>query len=145
MIFGLTRGTTVADMARAALEGVAFQVADLVDAAAKDAGTRLPALRADGGMANNAWFLQRQADVLGLPVLQAPHSESTALGAAFLAGLHVGVWPDLDHLRQLAQEERRFEPHWSGTERRHKLAEWRRAVQAVIDFYSPQRAAERIP
>lgn len=142
VMFGLTRGTAVADVARAALEGVAFQVADLVEAAGKDAATRLPALRADGGMANNAWFLQRQADVLGLPVLQAPASESTALGAAFLAGLHAGVWPDVEHLRRLPQQERRYEPRWPEEERRRKLAEWRRAVQAVIDFYAPSKPAK---
>jgi glycerol kinase len=137
VLFGLTRGTTAAEVARAALEGVAFQVADLVEAAGQDAGTPLPALRADGGMANNAWFLQRQADILGLPVLQAPHSESTARGAAFLAGLGAGVWPDLESLRRLPQEERRFEPGWPEEERRRKRAEWQRAVRAVIDFYPP--------
>ena len=106
VLFGLTRGTTPADLARATLEGVAFQVADLIDAAGKDAGAPLLSLRVDGGMARNAWFLQCQADVLGLPVLQAPQSESTALGAAFLAGLQAGVWPDLDSLRRLAGESR---------------------------------------
>ncbi len=79
VLFGLTRGTTAADLGRAALEGVAFQVADLIAAAAEDAGEPLKSLRVDGGMARNAWFLQCQADVLGLPVLQTPHSEATAL------------------------------------------------------------------
>jgi glycerol kinase len=138
VLFGLTRGTTAADLARAALEGVAFQVADLIDAAAKDAGGPLTALRVDGGMARNALFLQRQADVLGLPVLQAPESESTALGAAFLAGLRAGVWPDLDGLRRLLAEARRFVPRWPEEERRQKLTDWRRAVQAVISYYSPR-------
>jgi glycerol kinase len=133
----LTRGTTAAELARAALDGVAFQVADLVEAAAGDAGQPLKNLRVDGGMARNAWFLQCQADCLGLPVLQAAQSESTALGAAFLAGLHAGVWPDLDSLRRLPQEGRRFEPHCSEEQRRRRLAEWRRAVQAVIAFYTP--------
>src|SRR5262249_32783847 len=128
--------TTAADLGRAALEGVAFQVADLVEAAGKDAGAPLKALRVDGGMARNAWFLQRQADVLGLPVLQATQSESTALGAAYLAGLHVGVWPDLDSLRRLGQEARRFEPRWDRTVRGTYLAAWRRAVRAVIAFYT---------
>jgi glycerol kinase len=136
VLFGLTRGTTAADLGRAALEGVAFQVADLVEAAGKDAGTALAALRVDGGMARNAWFLQRQADVLGMPVLQAPQSESTALGAAYLAGLRAGVWPDLDSLRRLGQEARRFDPQWSADERTRHLAQWRRAVRAVIAFYT---------
>jgi glycerol kinase len=138
VLFGLTRGTSAAELARAALEGVAFQVADLVEAAAADAGQPLKNLRVDGGMARNAWFLQCQADWLGLPVLQAAHSESTALGAAFLAGLHAGVWPDLDSLRRLPQEGRRFEPSRPEEERRRRLAEWRKAVQAVIAFYSPK-------
>jgi glycerol kinase len=142
VIFGLTRATSGADFARAALEGVAFQVADLVEAAANDAGRRLDALRVDGGMARNTWFLQRQADLLGLPVLQAPQSESTALGAAFLAGLQRGVWSDLASLRRLVQQPGRFEPHLGEAERRRRLDQWRRAVQAVIGFYArPGRAA----
>jgi glycerol kinase len=136
VLFGLTRGTSAADLGRATLEGVAFQVADLVEAAGRDAGAPLSALRVDGGMARNAWFLQRQADALGLPVLQAPQSESTALGAAYLAGLHVGVWPDLDSLRRLGREARRFDPQWSDDERRRRLAQWRKAVRAVIAFYT---------
>jgi glycerol kinase len=136
VLFGLTRGTTAADLSRAALEGVAFQVADLLDAAGRDTGRPLHHLRVDGGMAHNAWFLQRQADILGLPVLAAPHSEATALGAAFLAGLHVGFWPDLDALRQLVTGGRRFEPTWPEAERTRRLAEWRRAVQAVIGLYT---------
>jgi glycerol kinase len=136
VLFGLTRGTTAADLGRATLEGVAFQVADLVEAAGQDAGTALTALRVDGGMARNAWFLQRQADALGLPVLQAPVSESTALGAAYLAGLRAGVWPDLDSLRRLGQPARRFDPQWSPDERRRRLAQWHKAVRAVIAFYT---------
>jgi glycerol kinase len=134
-LLGLTRATSAADLARATLEGVAFQVADLLDAAAQDAGQPIRELRVDGGMARNAWFLQRQADVLGLPVLQAPSAESTALGAAFLAGLHVGLWPDLDSLRRLVQEAHRFQPSWTDDARQRRLAHWRRAVQAVIGFY----------
>jgi glycerol kinase len=135
VLFGLTRGTTAADLGRAALEGVAFQVADLVDAAGRDAGAPLASLRVDGGMARNAWFLQRQADVLGLPVLQAAQSESTALGAAYLAGLRGGVWPDLDGLRRLGRPAHRFDPQWSVDERGRRLAQWRKAVSAVVAFY----------
>jgi glycerol kinase len=137
VIFGVTRGTSGGDLARAALDGVAFQVADLIEAANKDAGAPLRSLRVDGGMARNAWFLQRQANVLGLPVVQSPHSESTALGAAFLAGLQVGVWPDLESLRRLPHEGERFEPRLSEEERQRRLTEWRRAVRAVIAYYTP--------
>jgi glycerol kinase len=136
VLFGLTRNTTGKELSRAALEGVAFQVADLLDAAAKDTGQPLSSLRVDGGMADNAWFLQTQADVLGLPVEPAPSSEATARGAAFLAGLQVGVWPNLDALSPLTQPGRRFEPHLPEEERRHRRDRWHRAVKAVIDFYS---------
>ena len=136
VLFGLTRGTTAADLGRATLEGVAFQVADLVEAAAADAGGPMRSQRVDGGMARNAWFLQCQADLLGLPVLQSPHSEATALGAAYLAGLQAGVWPDLDALRRLASDARTFAPRLPEEDRRRRLAQWRRAVQAVIAFYS---------
>ncbi len=136
VLFGLTRGTTAADLGRAALEGVAYPVADLVDAAARDAGAPLASLRVDGGMAQNAWFLQCQADVLGLPVLAGPHSEATALGAAYLAGLRAGVWPGLDALRRLAGDAKRFEPHLADGERRRRVQSWRRAVRAVIAYYT---------
>jgi glycerol kinase len=135
VLFGLTRGTTAADLGRATLEGVAYQVADLIEAAASDAGAPLRDLRVDGGMARNAWFLQCQADILGLPVLPSDQSEATALGAAYLAGLHAGVWPDENALRQLAPPTRRFEPRLDPEERRRRLRRWHRAVQAVIGFY----------
>jgi glycerol kinase len=136
VLFGLTRGTTAADVSRATLEGVALQVADLIDAAVKDAGQPLQALRVDGGMARNAWFLQCQADQLALPVLQAPYTESTALGAAFLAGLKAGVWQDLQALRSLPSTGRRFEPRLPEAERQRRRQQWHRAVQAVIAFYT---------
>lgn len=135
VLFGLTRGTTGAEVARATLEGVAYQVVDLVEAANHDAPAPLSSLRVDGGMARNAWFLQCQADALGLPVLQSPQTESTALGAAFLAGLKAGIWPNLDSLRRLAKDARRFTPDLSAKERNQRLARWRKAVQAVIAFY----------
>jgi glycerol kinase len=140
VLFGLTRGTTAADLGRAALEGVAYQVADLVEAAGRDAGVPLQSLRVDGGMAQNGWFLQCQADVLGMSVLAAPHSEATALGAAYLAGLRAGVWPDLDSLRRLAADVRRFEPRLDAAERARRLHQWRRAVAAVTAFYTPEPA-----
>jgi glycerol kinase len=136
VLFGVTRGTTAADLGRAALEGVALQVADLIDAAAKDAGRPLHELRVDGGMAANAWFLQCQADLLGLPVVASPDREATARGAAYLAGLKAGVWADEDALRKLTADGRRFTPRQTEDERARKVARWRRAVQAVIAFYT---------
>ncbi len=136
VLFGLTRGTSAAELARAVLEGVTFQVVDLIAAADEDTGRPLAALRVDGGMSRNGWFLQCQANALGRPVLPALEKEATALGAAFLAGLQVGVWPDLDAIRRLTQTSQRFEPRWDPALRQHKLARWHRAVQATIAFYS---------
>lgn len=136
VMFGLTRGTTAAELSRAALEGVALQVADLLAAAAADTGRALQHLRVDGGMAQNAWFLQFQSDILGIPVHRAAHAESTALGAAFLAGLQAGVWADIAALRSLAQEARAFQPRLSAEARDRHLRRWRRAVDAVIGFYT---------
>jgi glycerol kinase len=138
VLFGLTRGTTAADLGRATLEGVAYEVADLIDAAAADAGRRLHALRVDGGMARNAWFLQCQADVLGLPVEQSAQSEATALGAAYLAGLSAGVWSGTEELRGLNSERRSFEPKLAEEERRQRLSRWQRAVRAVIAYYQEE-------
>jgi glycerol kinase len=150
VIFGLTRNTTAADLARAALEGVALQVADLIDAAASDTGQHLRdqhlrdqrlrglrglrGLRVDGGMARNAWFLQCQADFLGIPVIASPHSEATALGAAFLAGLQAGIWSSLDALATLSQAGTKFEPKLDAAKRNQKRDTWRRAVRAVIAY-----------
>jgi glycerol kinase len=141
VLFGLTRGTTAADLGRATLEGVAYQVADLVEAAALDAGNRLQSLRVDGGMARNAWFVQCQADVLGIPVIAAPQSEATAQGAAYLAGLKVGTWPSEGALRQLSTGGRTFTPRLAAEQREQRLRLWRRAVQCVIDFYAPRGTA----
>ncbi len=140
VLFGLTRATTAAELARAALDGVALQVVDLVAAADLDAGQPLAALRVDGGMAQNGWFLQRQADLLGRPVLPALEKESTALGAALLAGLHAGVWSDTDAVRRLTQTTAPYTPRLSETERAQYLATWHRAVRAVIEFYRSPNA-----
>ena len=137
VLFGITRGTTAAELARATLEGVAFQVSDLIEAARADSRNELSSLRVDGGMAANDWFLQFQADVLGIPVQRAAHAESTALGAAFLAGLQIGVWPDLDTVRGLAGVAAEFSPRWAENERQRRRALWKRAVEAVISVYQP--------
>lgn len=134
-MFGLTRATTAKDMARAALEGVAFQVVDLIEAAANDLGQPLQELRVDGGMTRNDWFLQCQADTLGLPVLRAGQSESTALGAAYLAAVKSGL-TDEAKLRTLAMNATSFEPKLPAKDREAKVARWRKAVRAVMDFYT---------
>jgi len=135
VIFGVTRGTRREDLARAALEGVALQVADLLEAAGRDCGQALTSLQVDGGMARNAFFLQMQADLLGIDLIQSSQSEATAQGAAFLAGLQVGFWPDLDALRKIIKPGRRFEPHMNAVSRDRRRALWKKAVRAVTEFY----------
>jgi glycerol kinase len=109
-ILGITRGTTAAHIARAALESIAFQVADLLDAMHADAGIPLKELRVDGGAANNNMLMQIQADLLGVPVVRPAVTETTALGAAYLAGLAVGFWHSIDEITGQWQVDRRFEP-----------------------------------
>src|SRR5262245_25160934 len=142
VIFGLTRATTAADLGRAALEGVAFQVADLIDAAEKDMGvppaagrSSVAALKVDGGMSANDWLLQFQSDMLGRSVARAAQAESTALGAAFLAAVGANL-TDEKKLAVLAAAATRFEPKMWPSDRDKKLAAWRKAVQAVVAFYS---------
>jgi glycerol kinase len=109
-LVGITRGTTGAHLARAALESIAYQVADLLDAVHADTGLRLEELRVDGGAARNDMLMQFQADLLGVPVVRPAVTETTALGAAYLAGLAVGFWRSIDDIRGQWRVERRFEP-----------------------------------
>ena len=109
-IVGITRGTTAAHIARAALESIAYQVSDLLDAMAADAGIPLTELRVDGGAATNNTLMQFQADLLGVPVVRPAVTETTALGAAYLAGLAVGYWPTVDAITGQWKVDRRFEP-----------------------------------
>ena len=135
-LFGLTRATSVADLARATLEGVAFQILDLIDAMNADLKTPLRDLRVDGGMARSDPFLQFQADLLGLPIQRSPQAESTALGAALLAGLGVGLWPDPGAAVALLQEGgRAFTAGRDDAWRTAALARWRHAVETVRGHY----------
>jgi len=109
-IVGITRGTTAGHIARAAIESIAYQVADLLDAMAADAGIALKELRVDGGAATNNALMQFQADVLGVPVVRPAVTETTALGAAYLAGLAVGYWSSIDAITGQWRADRRFEP-----------------------------------
>ncbi len=109
-IFGLTRGSKAAHIARAALESIAYQVADLMDAVQTDTSAPLKELRVDGGASANDALMQFQADILGVPLVRPAMTETTALGAAFLAGLGVGFWKDLQVVYEMPREERRFEP-----------------------------------
>ena len=135
-LFGLTRATSVADLARATLEGVAFQVADLLDSIRADLPAPLSDLRVDGGMARSDPFLRFQADLLGLPLLRSPQAESTALGAALLAGLGVSFWPDQSSALSLLQAgTRAFPPERDAAWRDASLGRWRHAVATVTGHY----------
>jgi glycerol kinase len=128
-LIGLTRGTGAAHIARAALEAIALQTVDLVAAMNRDGAGPLTELRVDGGAAANDLLMQIQADLLGVPVVRPRLLETTALGAAYMAGLGVGLWPDTGALAAHWAEERRFEPEMPHAARDEALARWRRAVE----------------
>jgi glycerol kinase len=127
-LLGLTRGTTAGHIARAALEGIAFQTADVVSAMQKDATLPLKELRVDGGAASNNLLMQFQADIMGVPVVRPQVTETTALGAAYLAGLGVGFWNSQDEIAAQWKVERRFEPGMAADERSSRLEVWNRAI-----------------
>ncbi|MDQ0316966.1 glycerol kinase GlpK [Amorphus orientalis] len=132
-IFGLTRGTGPAELARAALESVCFQTGDLYAAMHEDfAGGEATVLRADGGMAVSDWTMQRLADLLAHPVDRPAIAETTALGAAWLAGAAVGAWPDEDDFARMWARERRFEPAMAEEERLRRVEGWRDAVRRTL-------------
>ncbi len=137
LLIGLTRGTTAGHVARAALESIAFQSAELVEAMQQDAGLELSALKVDGGAAANDLLMQFQADLLGVPVRRPQVAETTALGAAYLAGLAVGVWDSLDDLRRHWALDREFRPQMSPEERTRRMDCWRRAVQRCLSWERP--------
>ena len=128
-LVGLTRGTTRAHIARAALEAIAFQSAELIEAMAADSGIALKELRVDGGATANNLLMQMQADLLGVPVVRPKVTETTALGAAYLAGLACGFWKDEAEIASLWSRDRVFEPMLSRDAASARLAEWKRAVE----------------
>jgi glycerol kinase len=128
-IVGLTRGTTAGHIARAALESIAFQVADLIDAMRMDSGIELPELRVDGGASANSLLMQFQADLLGVPVVRSAIAETTALGAAFLAGLAAGVLKSPSEVANQWKSAGRFEPLMSRDQARVVRSQWNRAVE----------------
>jgi glycerol kinase len=128
VVAGLTRFATKAHLARAALESVAYQTRDVVEAMERDAGAKIPALKVDGGMTANALFLQFQADVLGVRVLRPEVTETTALGAAYAAGLALGFWKDRAELKAQWAIDRRWEPLASPEVREKWYAGWKKAV-----------------
>lgn len=127
-IFGITRGTTPAHIARAALESIAYQTRDVLECMEEDSGMRLKELRVDGGGAANQFLMQFQADILGVPVVIQETTETTALGAAYLAGLAVGFWKDQEQIAANYKVKRKFIPHMSSKQRESLYRKWKMAV-----------------
>ena len=133
-LVGLTRGTGRAHIARAALEAIALQSADVFDAMSRDAGVPLRELRVDGGASVNDWMMQFQADILGIPVVCPKTLETTALGAAFGAGLAAGVWKNEQELASHWREGQRWTPTMDAVERHRLIDYWHKAVSKSLDW-----------
>jgi glycerol kinase len=133
-IVGLSRFNTNAHLARATLEAICYQSKDVADAMEQDSGVHLEVLKVDGGVTANDLCMQIQADVLGVTVSRPVVAETTALGAAYAAGLAVGFWSDTDELRSNWQESRRWTPEWDDDQRREGHARWTKAVQRTLDW-----------
>ncbi len=131
VVRGIDRGTTAAHLARATLEGIAFLIHDLAEAMRGEAHRPIPVFKVDGGASQNDLLMQFQADLLGIPVERPRLVETTAFGAAFLAGLATGVWKDREEIRKAWKPGKRFEPRMGEAERAERLARWRRAVEAA--------------
>ena len=133
-VFGLTRGTTEKDFIKATLQGIAYQVRDILGAMQEDTGIDIPVLKVDGGATNNDYLMQFQADILNTPVQRAGDLETTALGAAFLAGLAVGYWQDFDEIKAVIKDGKRFEVQMDDKRRNKLYGGWQKAVAATRYF-----------
>ncbi len=131
MILGLTRGTQAGHIARAAIEGIAYQVTDVLRAMESDSGIKIKELRVDGGAVKDNLMMQFQADLLGVPVIRPKMTELTALGAAFLAGLAVGFWKDEEEIRSYWQEDRVFQPAMDPKEVSRLMTNWQKAIKCA--------------
>jgi glycerol kinase len=133
-IVGLSRYNTNAHLARATLESICYQSRDVVEAMEQDSGVELDVLKVDGGVTANSLCMQLQADILGVPVSRPVVAETTALGAAYAAGLAVGFWKDTEELRQNWNEDERWQPSWSEEQREEGYAKWKKAVERTLDW-----------
>ncbi|MGH9310566.1 MAG: glycerol kinase GlpK, partial [Vicinamibacterales bacterium] len=141
-IVGLSRFNTRGHLARATLESICYQTRDVLDAMVTDSGVQLEVLKVDGGATVNDTLMQLQADVLGVPVVRPVVAETTALGAAYAAGLATGFWSDLDDLRQNWKKDRQWEPQWSADQREAGYAGWQKAVQRTLDWVDVGQVAQ---
>jgi glycerol kinase len=137
-IFGLSRTSTAADLARAAVEAIAFQIRDVFDAMEREANCSFPMLHTDGGATQNDQLMQFQADVLGRPVVRSKCADLSALGAAWLAGIALGYWNSLEALGKLSLDSRVFEPRMSEIERKQRYGGWKLSVECARHQASQQ-------
>jgi glycerol kinase len=133
-IVGLSRFNTNAHLARATLESICYQSRDVAEAMEKDSGVKLEVLKVDGGVTSNELCMQIQSDILGVPVSRPVVAETTALGAAYAAGLAVGFWQNTDELRENWNEAKRWTPEWDDAQREAGYAQWKKAVQRTLDW-----------
>jgi glycerol kinase len=140
-IIGLTQGATKAHVARAALESIAYQTRDVIEAMEKDSGIELKEFRADGGAVVNAWLMQFQADILGVPVEVPEIMEATALGAAYLAGLATGFWESREELEDKWKLWHRYEPQMDEEERERLYSQWQEALERAKDWIREEAGA----
>ncbi len=131
-MLGITRGTTSAHIARAVLDSIAFQVKDMVSAMEEDVGFRFSELRADGGASASDILMQTQSDLLGICINRPSNTETTALGAAYMAGLHVGFWESIEVIESNRVVEREFRPQIDSSQREYRYAQWKRAVERSL-------------
>lgn len=134
VIVGLTRHSSKAHIARATLEAICFQTKDVLEAMRADTGIEIKSLKVDGGATVNSTLMQLQADILGVTIIRPKMIETTALGAAYAAGLATGVWQNTDQLREYWKEDRRWEPVWSEEERSEKFFAWSKAVERTLNW-----------
>jgi glycerol kinase len=133
-IVGLSRFNTSSHIARATLESICYQSRDVVEAMEQDSGVSLDVLKVDGGITANQLCMQMQADILGVPVSRPVVAETTALGAAYAAGLAVGFWKSTDELRENWNESQRWQPTWSDEQRQEGYGRWKKAVERTLDW-----------
>ncbi len=137
LLIGITRDTSSAHVSRAALEGVAFQVADLLDAMQSDTGKKMKELRVDGGMTRSELLMQFQADILGIPVVRPAVTETTALGAAYLAGIAIGYWKSAQDVASQWKVDKKFEPQMKRTVADGLRARWEEALLRAKGWEKP--------
>jgi glycerol kinase len=138
-IVGLSRFNDKGHLARATLEAICYQTCDVLDAMVKDSGVRLEVLKVDGGATVNDTLMQLQADILGVPVVRPVVAETTALGAAYAAGLAVGFWRDEKEMRSNWQADKQWEPRWSADQREAGYAGWKKAIERTLNWIDVEK------